>query len=130
MRVAAAGKKTLRKGDKGGVGRRSLVRFENHSLAKRILNADAGRAGEDEALLWRAVLAELMVRRILQKDAAEVGFRTEVSCCDASIERGIRPFRGFQRAVAAVANQSDRRNADPGWLRQNRDQVRTDDEIA
>src|SRR5580765_8497335 len=130
MRVAASGKKTFGEWDQGGPSRNGLVRFDNYRLAERILNADAGGAREDEALLGRTVLSERVVGRVLYENAAEVGFRTEVAGGDSRVERGVGALRRFQWAVATVPYQRQGRNSYPSRLRECRDQVGADYEIA
>src|SRR5437016_4990739 len=130
MRVAASGKKTFGQRNQGGAGGNGFVRLNDDRIAEWILDADAGGAGEDEALLGRTVLSERVVGRVLYEDAAEVGFRTEVAGGDSRVERGVPTLGGFQRAVAAVADQRQGRNSHTGRLREDRDQVGANDEIA
>src|SRR5258707_7507844 len=107
MRVAAAGKKTLRQGDEAGAVGRSLVGLQDHGFAKRILDADASRAREHESFLRWAILAKSVVAGILKEDAAEIGFRTEVARGYSGVERGVSALGGFKRAVAAIANEGE-----------------------
>src|SRR5215470_4956508 len=130
MRVASAGKKTFRKRNEAGPCGRGLVRLDDDRVAERILNADTRRTREDEALLGRTVLSELVVSGILQKDSAEVRFRTEVARGDTGVECRIGTLGGFERAVTSVADERQGGNADAGRLRQDRDQVRTYGEVA
>src|SRR5580704_4024255 len=123
MRVAPAGEKTLGQRDEAGIDRGGLVGLENDGLAEGILDADAGRAREDEALLDRTVFAEGVVAGVLREDTAEVGFGTEIAGGHAGVERVVGPLGGLEGIIATIADDRDRGYADAGGLGKDRDQV-------
>src|SRR5580700_278500 len=123
MRVSPAGEKTLGERDEAGIDRRRFVGLENDGLAEGILDADASRAREDEALLEGTVFPERVVAGVLREDTAEVGFGTEEAGGHAGVERVVGPLGGLQRIIATIADDRDRGYADAGGLGKDRDQV-------
>src|ERR1700739_3264995 len=114
MRVAPAGEKTLGERDEAGIDRRRFVGLKDDGLTEGVLDADAGRACEDEALLEGTVFPERVVAGVLREARAEVGFGTEVAGGHAGVEGVVGPLGGLEGIVATVADDRDRGYADAG----------------
>src|ERR1700722_9770326 len=129
MRVAAAGKELLRQRDGPNVGACRLTRRVQRArpgrqdlrAPKRLLHANAGRAGKYELVSGLALSAKRIVGRILRQQAAEIAFRTEVTGGGKTVEREIVSLGALQRIVALVANEGKARAAHAGRKREERD---------
>src|SRR5882724_11762440 len=113
MRVSAAGKETFRQGKTGRLPRLRRVAFcprlGHESPPKWNFQPDAGGASQNE--FSYPVLAECVISRILDKQAAEISFRSEVAVGDATVHRGVIPLGALQIVITLVADVAEVGNA-------------------
>src|SRR6267378_5176679 len=76
------------------------------------------------------MFSEQVVGRVLHQDTAEVGLGTEVARGYAGVDGCVGPLGGLEGTVAAIPNVGEARYAHAGGLRENRNQVRTDHQVA
>src|SRR5690349_24125782 len=118
MRVSAAHKKSFWKRDDGwGLascntrGRTRLTGRQNQGITENRLQSQTRRAGDHKLAIAGAVLSHLVVRGILNKEAAEIGFRSEVAGRDSAIDGVVTAPCGFEWIIALVADVAEARNS-------------------
>ena len=76
------------------------------------------------------VLADRMIRRVAHQQPRELGLRPKLLQRDAHVDRVVHPAMRIDRIVAAVLNEGHREHAHPLRLREQRDQLRRNHDVA
>src|SRR5579864_7442798 len=126
MGVSAAGKELFGQRDQGEACARSLARLgidgtcprRNYARAPEwLLQADCGRAGEDELMASFALAPKCLVGGILCQNPAEVGLRAEKVSGHKAVESEVVAFRALERVVTLVADKGEAGTPDSSWKR-------------
>src|SRR5258708_21201967 len=121
--AASPTKKTLGQSNNTLTGRRCFRGVQNDCVSKRILNPDAGGAGEDIALSRVAISRKCVIGGVLDEEPAEVGLGAKIAGGHAAFDGGVASAGALKIVIAPVAHIEKIWNSHASWLREEGNQV-------